>query len=114
VGSDWATIYAEPSRQGLTRYLFGGRTPYDDLALYFDRSPIGCLQQAKTPMLIVYGERDRTAAIQAEELYAGLASVGDEVVCVTYHERGTRSANRSMLSVWWSARWPGTRVIWVW
>ncbi|HEY2295660.1 MAG TPA: alpha/beta fold hydrolase, partial [Thermoanaerobaculia bacterium] len=52
--------------------FYGGKTPWEDFELWWNESPLGALGRARTPTLIVAGERDGTAPAQATEMYHDL------------------------------------------
>jgi dipeptidyl aminopeptidase/acylaminoacyl peptidase len=86
--SNLASEYAltdEPSF--LVGYL--GATPYDDPAVYARFSPAAQAASARTPTLIVHGERDlRVPVSQAHELYAALRHYGVASRLVVYPREG--------------------------
>lgn len=62
---------------------------YEDSAPYARVSPVTYVRQAKTPTLILHGEKDeRVAAPQAWEMYRGLTWAGVETELVTYPREG--------------------------
>ncbi len=52
--------------------FFGGKAPWEDFQHWWDESPIGKVGSAKTPTLIVAGERDGAGPAQAREMYNNL------------------------------------------
>jgi dipeptidyl aminopeptidase/acylaminoacyl peptidase len=59
--------------------------PYEDPGRYLRRSAIAHIAKAKTPTLILHGEKDERVAIpQAWEMYRGLKWAGVETQFVTY------------------------------
>ncbi len=52
--------------------FFGGKAPWEDFQHWWDESPIGGIRNAKTPTLIVAGQRDGEAPAQAKEMYNNL------------------------------------------
>lgn len=52
--------------------FFGGKAPWEDFPHWWDETPIGGVQNAKTPTLIVAGERDGVSPTQAKEMYNNL------------------------------------------
>lgn len=58
---------------------------YEDATPYLEASPITYVKKARTPTLIVHGEKDERVAVpQAWEMYRGLQWAGVEVELVTY------------------------------
>lgn len=57
-----------------------GGAPWENPALYFDRSPITRLDKVTAPVLVVHCENDLTCPIsQGEAIYAGLRVLGKDV-----------------------------------
>ena len=52
--------------------FYGGKAPWEDFDLWWRETPASRLGQVKTPTLIVSGERDGKAPVQADELYHDL------------------------------------------
>ena len=64
-------------------------SPYENLELFSDRSPITHVRKAKTPTLILCGENDVTDPVgQCTELYRGLKRTGTETELVLYPREG--------------------------
>ncbi|MBI2968428.1 MAG: S9 family peptidase, partial [Bacteroidetes bacterium] len=62
---------------------------YDNMQLVWDRSPMAHINNAKTPTLIIHGEKDlRVPISQGEELYYGLKTKGIDVQLVKYKRQG--------------------------
>src|SRR5207302_10629033 len=58
---------------------------YDDAAPYLRVSPVTYVKHARTPTLILHGDRDERVAVpQAWEMYRGLQWAGVETELVTY------------------------------
>ena len=73
---------------------FGG-TVYDDPAVYAKSSPITFIKNAKTPTLIVVGERDgECPAPQSREFWHALKALGVETQFVIYPGEGHAIASR--------------------
>jgi dipeptidyl aminopeptidase/acylaminoacyl peptidase len=59
--------------------------PYDDPQLAWERSPLAYIKNAKTPSLVVHGEKDlRVPPSQGWEIYRALKHAGVETELVTY------------------------------
>ena len=62
-----------------------GASPWEQSELYWDRSPIKHALRAKTPTLLVLGERDdRTPPEQAEQMFRALKHHGVEAKLIRY------------------------------
>jgi dipeptidyl aminopeptidase/acylaminoacyl peptidase len=62
---------------------------YKNKAVYEAHSPITFIRNAKTPTLIIHGERDRAVPVtQGYEFHYGLRSVGVETEMVVYPNEG--------------------------
>ncbi len=73
---------------------FFGATAYEDPAVYARSSPINFITHAKTPTLIVVGERDAECpAPQSFEFWRGLQHVGVKTQLVVYPDEGHHFAN---------------------
>jgi len=59
-GGFWADVF------------FGGKAPWDDYQRWWDESPVSRVRTARTPTLIVSGERDGGSHAQASEMYHDL------------------------------------------
>jgi dipeptidyl aminopeptidase/acylaminoacyl peptidase len=68
---------------------------YENMDLYWDRSPLAHVSQCRTPLLILHGDKDaRVPVTQAHELYTALRLLGREVEFVHYprEEHGLKEA----------------------
>jgi dipeptidyl aminopeptidase/acylaminoacyl peptidase len=73
---------------------FFGATAYDDPAVYARSSPINFISHAKTPTLIIVGERDAECpSPQSFEFWRGLQHVGVKTQLVVYPDEGHHFAN---------------------
>jgi dipeptidyl aminopeptidase/acylaminoacyl peptidase len=71
-----------------------GAPVYDDPAVYAKSSPITFIKKAKTPTLIVVGERDgECPAPQSFEFWHALKANGTPTEFVVYPNEGHRFAN---------------------
>ncbi len=60
-------------------------TPWEDLELYMNMSPVKYVQNIQTPLLIIHSEQDYRCSIeQAEQLFAALKYMGREVLFVRF------------------------------
>ena len=68
---------------------FFGATAYDDKQVYEKSSPIYFIRNARTPALVVVGERDTECpAPQSYEFWRGLQHVGVPTQLVVYPDEG--------------------------
>lgn len=66
-----------------------GGAPWENPALYFERSAITRLDRITAPVLVIHCERDLTCPIaQGEAIYAGLKELGQEVEFLRVPEEG--------------------------
>jgi len=86
--ADYTSFYGETFFTTFTLSLFGG-TPYDDPAIYTKLSATTFIRQAKTPTLVVVGERDQgSTPEQSLEFWRGLRTVGTPTELVVYPGEG--------------------------
>ncbi len=86
--SDWQSYYGENS---IDQWMvpFFGATVYDDPAVYARSSAINFIHKAKTPMLIIVGDRDgECPAPQSFEMWHALKAVGVKTQLVVYPNEG--------------------------
>ncbi|MEO8450329.1 MAG: S9 family peptidase [Gemmatimonadota bacterium] len=86
--ANWLSYWAQ---NGINEWLLGyfGATVYDDPAVYARSAPITYIKQAKTPTLILVGEKDvETPAPQSYEFWKGLENNGVETALVVYADEG--------------------------
>jgi dipeptidyl aminopeptidase/acylaminoacyl peptidase len=86
--SDWKSYYGENSiDQWMIPYF--GASVYDDPGVYAKSSAINFIHNAKTPMLIVVGDRDgECPAPQSFEMWHGLRAMHVPVRLVVYANEG--------------------------
>ena len=80
-----------PGENGISEWMvpFFGATAYEDKAIYAQSSPINFIANARTPTLIVVGERDAECpAPQSFEFWRGLQHVGVKTQLVVYPDEG--------------------------
>lgn len=86
--ANYSSFYGETFYTAFTLPLFGA-TPYDDPALYAKASAVTFIKQAKTPTLILVGERDQgSTPEQSLEFWRGLRTVGTPTQLVVYPNEG--------------------------
>jgi dipeptidyl aminopeptidase/acylaminoacyl peptidase len=86
--SDWLSYTGE---NGISEWMvpYFGATVYEDPAVYAKSSPIDFIAHARTPMLLVVGERDvECPAPQSYEYWRGLEHVGVTSQLVVYPDEG--------------------------
>jgi dipeptidyl aminopeptidase/acylaminoacyl peptidase len=86
--SDWQSYYGENS---IDQWMvpFFGASVYDDPAVYAKSSAINFIHKAKTPMLIIVGDRDgECPAPQSFEMWHALKAVGVKTQLVVYPNEG--------------------------
>ena len=86
--SDWQSYYGENS---IDQWMipFFGKSVYDDPAVYAKSSAITFIHQAKTPMLIIVGDRDgECPAPQSFEMWHALREEGVKTQLVVYPNEG--------------------------
>ena len=86
--SDWQSYYGENSiDQWMLPYF--GASVYDDPAIYAQSSALTYIKQARTPTLIVVGDRDgECPAPQSFELWHALRAQGVTTQLVVYPNEG--------------------------
>jgi len=86
--SNWLSYTGE---NGISEWMvpYFGATAYDDPAVYAKSSPINFITQARTPTLVVVGERDvECPAPQSFEFWRGLQRAGVPSQLVVYPDEG--------------------------
>ena len=86
--SNWLSYTGE---NGISEWMvpFFGKTAYEDKAVYAQSSPINFIANARTPTLIVVGERDAECpAPQSFEFWRGLQHAGVKTQLVVYPDEG--------------------------
>jgi dipeptidyl aminopeptidase/acylaminoacyl peptidase len=86
--SDWKSYYGENS---IDQWMipFFGASVYDDPAVYAKSSAIEFIKNAKTPMLIIVGDRDgECPAPQSFEMWHALRAEGVKTQLVVYPNEG--------------------------
>ncbi|MFN8354344.1 MAG: S9 family peptidase [Spirosomataceae bacterium] len=81
--SDLASEYGTENGVSYDRWFFG--TPYENLANFTKSSPITFIKNAKTPTLIIQGEKDAVDPVgQSQQFYRGLRHYGVTTELVLY------------------------------
>ncbi|HLJ74455.1 MAG TPA: S9 family peptidase, partial [Thermoanaerobaculia bacterium] len=86
--ADWLSYYGENDIDEWMIPYFGA-TVYDDPAVYAKSAPIAFIKNAKTPTLVLVGERDgECPAPQSFEFWHALKTFGVETQLVVYADEG--------------------------
>ena len=86
--ANYTSFYGETFFTTFTLSLFGG-TPYDDPAIYTKLSATTFIKHAKTPTLVLVGERDQgVTPEQSLEFWRGLRTIGTPTQLVVYPGEG--------------------------
>jgi dipeptidyl aminopeptidase/acylaminoacyl peptidase len=86
--SDWKSYYGENAIDTWMIPYFGASV-YDDPAVYAKMSAIDFIKNAKTPTLVVVGDRDgECPAPQSYEFWRGLKAMGVKTEMVVYRNEG--------------------------
>jgi dipeptidyl aminopeptidase/acylaminoacyl peptidase len=86
--ANWISYYGQ---NGIDQWMvpFFGATMYDDPAIYRAASPIESIKSAKTPTLVLAGERDvECPPAQSQEFWHGLKAMGVPTSLVIYADEG--------------------------
>src|SRR6185437_3407592 len=113
--SDWQSYYGQNS---IDQWMipFFGASVYDDPAVYAKSSAITFIKKAKTPMLIIVGDRDgECPAPQSFEMWHALKDLGVKTQLVVYPDEGhgfrnpdhIRDRNERMIK-WFAENMPAT------
>lgn len=74
---NWVSLYGESDVQHGRNFYMGGALPYDDLAAYWDMSPLKYIRRARTPTLIEFINGDpHVPRVQGDELHIALSTLG--------------------------------------
>lgn len=86
--SNWQSYYGQ-NRISTWMLPFFGASVYDAPELYARSSPIQFIKKAKTPTLVLQGERDsEVPAPQSQEFYQALKTLGVDTQMVIYEDEG--------------------------
>jgi len=86
--ANWISYYGQ---NGIDQWMvpFFGATMYDDPAIYRAASPIESIKSARTPTLVLVGERDvECPPAQSQEFWHGLKAQGVPTSLVIYADEG--------------------------
>jgi dipeptidyl aminopeptidase/acylaminoacyl peptidase len=111
--SNWVTYYVNTDIHPFTRHYLKA-TPWDDMAIYLETSPMTNIKKARTPTLIQHGENDRRVPIpNAYELFQGLQDVGVPTKLVVYKDfgHGISRPKEQLAATWHNWQW-FTKYIW--
>jgi dipeptidyl aminopeptidase/acylaminoacyl peptidase len=84
-GADWISWYGASDGPREVMWTYFGGKPWDTWEMYNRHSPRYSLVNAKTPSLLLHGEKDIDSA---PEIYQALTDVGTPVEFVTYPREG--------------------------
>jgi dipeptidyl aminopeptidase/acylaminoacyl peptidase len=91
-GAGLTNIYSMYSQNDIQRYLrwfYDDKSPWDNVNLYWDRSPMRWIKQVKTPTMIMHGQNDtRVPIAQAQEFYRALVEMNVPVEFVVFPREG--------------------------
>ena len=90
-GAGISNLQSYAGQNHITKWMFDyfGATVYDDPAAYARSSPMTYIKQARTPTLILVGERDgECPPPQSYEFWTGLKAVGVKTQLVVYPGEG--------------------------
>ncbi len=91
-GAGLTNIYSMYSQNDIQRYLrwfFGDGSPWENMDLYWDRSPMKYVKNVKTPTMILHGQQDtRVPIAQAQEFYRALVERNVPVEFVVFPREG--------------------------
>ena len=90
-GAGLANFQSYYGQNGIDQWLipFFGASVYDDPAVYWRSSPITFIKNARTPTLVLVGERDAECpAPQSREFWHALKALGVETELVIYANEG--------------------------
>jgi dipeptidyl aminopeptidase/acylaminoacyl peptidase len=90
-GAGMANYLSYWAQNGINDWMHGyfGTTVYDDPEIYARSAPITFIKQARTPTLVLVGEKDiETPAAQSFEFWKGLQHNGVETQLVVYPDEG--------------------------
>ena len=86
--TNMVSMYSTNDLQTTLEEYFGAE-PWDDPDIYWKRSAMAFIKQARTPTLILHGAEDQRVPVgQAQELYMGLKKNGVPVTLVFYPRMG--------------------------
>jgi dipeptidyl aminopeptidase/acylaminoacyl peptidase len=88
VVSNLLSFYGSSDMNWMTEYLIGSDVrPWDDLAGYWQQSPISFIGNARTPTLIIHSEADfRCDREQGEQVFVALKRLGVDAEMVLFPE----------------------------
>jgi dipeptidyl aminopeptidase/acylaminoacyl peptidase len=110
--SNWLSMQGTSDIPEENALVHWNRPFYTNMNLYWERSPLSHVDECRTPLLILHGEKDARVPVgQGQELYTALRLLGRDVEFVRYprEEHGLKEAphqldalNRSLA---WFDRW---------
>ena len=116
---NWISLYAQTDVQPPREFYFQGR-PWENWDHYVAVSPLKYIQNAKTPTLIHFGEKDeRIPMPQGRELHMALKKLGVPTEFIVYpgQPHGIRNRRYQMVKMqsefYWMDKWIRGREGWV-
>jgi dipeptidyl aminopeptidase/acylaminoacyl peptidase len=83
--TDWLSMQGTSDIPEENALVHWNRPFYANMDLYWERSPLAHVNDCRTPLLILHGERDARVPIgQGEEMYTALRLLGRDVAFVSY------------------------------
>ena len=116
---NWISLYAQTDVQPPREFYFEGR-PYDNWDHYVEVSPLKYINNATTPTLIHFGEKDeRIPMPQGKELHMALKKLGVPTEFIIYpgQPHGIRNRRYQMVKMqaefYWMEKWIKGRKGWI-
>ena len=109
--ANWQSYYGQ-NLIGQWMIPFFGASVYDDPAVYEKSSPIHFIKNAKTPTLVIVGERDAECpASQSYEFWHALKTLGVPTQLIIYPGEGHMFINPSTSPIDWNKQSDGSTSI---
>ncbi len=125
--TNWISLYGQTDVQTTREYYLGGdaerdspNQPWDDFEHWWNESPLKYIQNARTPTLIHFGERDeRIPMPQGQELHMALKKLGVPTEFIIYpgQPHGIQNPRYQLVKMeaelGWFERWIRGRESWL-
>ncbi len=105
--ANWVSLYSQTDIRFIREVYLNG-TPWDNLDHYIKESPLTYIKNARTPTLILFGEKDERIPLpQGRELYMGLIKNGvtAELVIFPREPHGLREPRHQRFKVEKELEW---------